>query len=138
MGSVDWNRQLVHRFYDELWNRPDVSIIPEILTPEVTFRGSLGAAMTGHEQLADYVSTVTAALGDYRCDLGTVLVDGDQAAARLTFSGVHRRTFLGAAPTGLRVAWAGAAFFAFTGGLVSDLWVLGDLHGLHQQLENPR
>jgi hypothetical protein len=30
--------------------------------------------------------------------------------------------------------WAGAAFFTFERGLVSDLWVLGDLRALYQQL----
>lgn len=135
---MDRNRHLVRRFYDELWNGPNLSIIPEVLAPGVTFRGSLGAEMTGHEQFADYVRGVTGALGDYRCDLETLLVDRDQAAARLLFSGTHRGTFLGVAPSGRRVAWAGTAFFTFSDGLVSDLWVLGDLHSLHQQLETSR
>jgi hypothetical protein len=33
-----------------------------------------------------------------------------------------------------RVAWAGAAVFTFDGDKIVDLWVLGDLHGLLQQL----
>lgn len=103
----------------------------------MTFRGSLGSVRTGREQFADYVRTVTGALGDYRCAIESLLVDGDRAAVRLTFSGVHRGTFLGTAPTGRRVAWAGAAFFAFADGLVADLWVLGDLHDLYRQLGPP-
>jgi predicted ester cyclase len=55
----------------------------------------------------------------------------------MMFSGVHRDTFLGVPATGRRVAWAGAAFFTFDDGLISDLWVLGDLYGLHEQLRRP-
>jgi predicted ester cyclase len=131
---MDHNRQLVHRFYEELWNRPDESIIPDIMTPGVTFRGSLGSVKTGHNEFADYVRRVTGALESYHCDLQTLLVEGDQAAARLMFSGVHSATFLGVAPTGRLLAWAGAAFFTFADGLVSDLWVLGDLQALNDQL----
>lgn len=135
---MDSNRRLVRRFYEELWNRPDLTVIPEVLAPDVTFRGSLGVVRTGHGQFADYVRSVTGALGAYQCDLEALVVERDQAAARLTFSGIHRGTFLGYRPSGRRVAWAGAAFFTFADGLVHDLWVLGDLDSLHQQMKQPR
>jgi steroid delta-isomerase-like uncharacterized protein len=131
MDTID--RQ-VRRFYDEIWNRPDLSVVPEILAPDVTFRGSLGPTKVGHAEFADYVRYVTDALADYRCDIEALITDGERAAARMMFSGVHRATFLGVPPTGRRVSWAGAAFFTFTDGLVSDLWVLGDLSELHKQL----
>lgn len=44
---------------------------------------------------------------------------------------MHRAPFLGVEPTDRRVSWAGAAFFTFDDGLVTELWVLGELHGLH-------
>jgi steroid delta-isomerase-like uncharacterized protein len=124
----------VRRFYDDIWNRQDVSVVPEVLAPDVHFRGSLGPTMVGHAAFVDYVRSVTDALADYRCDIETLITQDDRAAARMMFSGVHRATFLDVPATGRRVSWAGAAFFQFTGGLVSDLWVLGDLHGLHTQL----
>lgn len=135
MDTLDRNRAMVRRFYDEIWNRPDLSAVPEILAPDVTFRGSLGARKVGHAEFADYVRDVTGALADYRCDIEDLVVEGDKAVARMTFSGVHRAPFLGVPATGRRVAWAGAAFFTFAGGQIGDLWVLGDLHGLRQQLE---
>jgi steroid delta-isomerase-like uncharacterized protein len=131
---VDTPARQVRRFYDEIWNRPDVSVVPEVLAPDFTFRGSLGSTRVGHAEFIDYVRYVTDALADYRCDIETLVTEEDRAAARMTFSGVHRATFLGVRATGRRVSWAGAAFFTFTGELVSDLWVLGDLHGLHAQL----
>jgi steroid delta-isomerase-like uncharacterized protein len=124
----------VRRFYDSIWNRLELAAVPEVLAPAVTFRGSLGAVRTGHAEFIDYVRSVTDALGEYRCDIETLVVQGDQAAARMMFSGVHRATFQGFPATGRRVSWAGAAFFTFTDGLVGDLWVLGDLQGLHARL----
>jgi predicted ester cyclase len=127
---------LARRFYDEIWNLPDLSVIPEVLGPDLTFRGSLGPELRGHDAFADYVRSVTAALGSYRCDIVDLVTDGETAAAaRMTFSGIHRGEFLGHPPTGRRVSWAGAAFFHADGGLVRDLWVLGDLQGLSTQLD---
>jgi steroid delta-isomerase-like uncharacterized protein len=137
MDTPDRHKRQVRRFYDEIWNRPDTSVIPEILTPSVTFRGSLGLVTNGHAEFANYVRSVTNALADYRCDVENLIAEGDQAVARMMFSGIHRAAFLGVPATGRRVAWAGAAFFTFQGGLVNDLWVLGDLHNLHQQLNQP-
>jgi steroid delta-isomerase-like uncharacterized protein len=137
MDTLDYHKQQVTRFYHEVWNRSDLSAVPEILAPDVSFRGSLGAVKTGHAQFGEYVRDVTRALCDYRCDIESLVAEADQVVARMMFSGVHGGTFLGVPASGRRVAWAGAAFFTFRDGLVSDLWVLGDLYGLHEQLRRP-
>ncbi|MBS0394442.1 MAG: ester cyclase, partial [Proteobacteria bacterium] len=50
------------------------------------------------------------------------------------FSGKHVGPFRGYAPTGKSVEWLGAALFQCHGPRISELWVLGDLHSLDQQL----
>lgn len=124
----------VERFYCDLWNRQDKAAIPEILQEDVTFRGSLGQAKTGHAGFADYVDGVHAALGEYSCTIHDLVVEAPKAFARMSFSGIHRNAFLGFPPTGKRVSWTGCALFTFGGDRISDVWVLGDLEGLKQQL----
>lgn len=126
----------VRRFYDELWNKRDLDVAEEILDAAVTFRGSLGSVVVGPKAVCDYVTTVTTALSGYRCDLEVLVAEGNSAAARLTFSGTQVGEFLGRAPTGKSVRWAGAAFFRTNGAALVDIWVLGDLVGLYAQLEN--
>ena len=53
----------------------------------------------------------------------------------MLFGGRHTGAFLGRAPTGRDIKWAGAAFFTFEHQLVRDLWVLGDLVELNTQLD---
>ncbi len=107
MDRSDRHRRQVRRFYDEIWNRADLTAIPDLLAADVTFRGSLGPVLTGPAEFADYVREVTAALGDYRCEIVTLVAEGDRVAARMTFSGVHRGPLLGMPATGRRVSWAG-------------------------------
>ena len=127
-------RKLIRIFYDEIWNKHDSSVIPKILDEKFSFRGSLGQVKKGHEGFAQYVDLVHAALGEYRCDIQEIIVEEDKAFARMWFSGIHRSEFFGYAPTLKRVQWAGAAVFTFAGDKVTDLWVLGDVYGLLQQL----
>lgn len=128
-------RRLVERFYDELWNQVDFGCAPEILHRDVDFRGSVGLHARGREAVCEYVSMVTTSLSDYRCDIQSLIVDQEQAAARVRFSGVHVGPFLGYRPSGRRVAWQGAAFFTARDGLLATIWVLGDLDTLRGQLD---
>jgi steroid delta-isomerase-like uncharacterized protein len=128
-------RRLVTRFYDEVWNRPDPSVIPRLFHEDCVFRGSLGTERHGHEGLADYVREVTGALADYRCDIEVMVAEGENVFARMRFSGRHTGSFLGFAPTGAEVAWKGAALFETEDGRIRSLWVLGDLAGLTALLE---
>ena len=114
------NRDLVGRFYAELWDRWDKAVAWEILAGDFLFRGSLGAERTGIEGFLDYVDQVRGALGGYRSDMGE-MVD-------------HQAELFGVPPTGRRISWNGAAFFGFRNGRISSLWVLGDVDAVKNQL----
>jgi predicted ester cyclase len=126
--------QAVRSFYDRVWNRLDKAAIPELMHPDITFRGSLGPSMKGHAAFADYVDMVTSALADYRCTVLDLVCEAERAFARMLFEGIHRGPFMDFAPTGRRVEWAGAALFTLKEGRIADLWVLGDVYGLREQL----
>ena len=128
------SRQAVEDFYNRIWNCLDRTAIAELLHPEVTFRGSLGEAMTGHAAFAAYLDRVTGALADYRCTILDLVSEGDRAFARMRFEGIHSALFMGFAPTGKPVEWSAAALFTLKAGKIADLWVLGDVDGLKSRL----
>ncbi len=133
--SAPTPRMLVERFYAEIWNRGDEAVARAILAPDFRFRGSLGVTADDVDGFLAYVRKVRAALGDYRCIIEDMIVEGDnRTAARMTFTGVHRGELLGVAATGRTVSWAGAAFFTCRDGRIAELWVLGDLDSLRRQL----
>lgn len=127
-------RTLVESFYEDLWNRQDRSRLPNILAPNFRFRGSLGIEKSGPEEFWEYVEFIVAPLGEYRCDIDDIVVDGDRAFAKMWFSGVHRGEMLGIPASGRRIGWAGAALFRAEEGVLTELWVLGDLVGLERSL----
>jgi len=128
------NVAIIERFYNEMWNRFDVSLLPELLTEDARFRGSLGQHKVGHAQLAEYVEFVRRAFPDFTNQIDEIVSEGERSFARLTYRGTHAGELFGIAPTNRRIEYVGAALFRFRGRRIAEVWVLGDLHGLMQQL----
>jgi steroid delta-isomerase-like uncharacterized protein len=125
----------VRRFYDELWNRWRFELAAELIAPELEFRGSLGDTVRGRDGFIAYARHVRAAFPDFRNEVEELVVDRDRVAARLRYSGTHEGLIFGAKPSGERISYAGAAFFAFDAeGRIARAWVLGDLVTLLGQL----
>lgn len=104
--------------------------------PTRTLRGSVGVGATGHHEVCDYVRMVTTALSGYRCEVESLIAEGNHAVAKVSFSGLHVGEFLGYPPTGRHVEWIGAAFFTGDENKLRDIWVLGDLDSLRSQLSS--
>ncbi|MBF6559209.1 MAG: ester cyclase [Candidatus Binataceae bacterium] len=131
------NGLLIHRFYHEMWNRFDKSILPELLTEDVRFRGSLGQNKTGYGELSDYVEFIQQVFPDFSNEIEEIISEGDKAFARLTYRGTHSADLFGIAPTGRTIQYAGAAVFRFRGDRIAEIWVLGDIWNLVSQLKDP-
>jgi len=131
-------KSLVERFYHEVWNRADESVARDILHPDFRFRASLGPERRGPDGFIDYMRSIHAALADYTCHVDDLITMKHRAAARMTFKGVHRARFFGVEPTGRTITWAGGAFFTTDGARITELWVLGDIDGIKQQLGAPQ
>ena len=125
---------LVKQFYLQLWNQRDYEIANQILQEQVNFRGSLGPAMVGRDRVCEYVKSVTDALQNYTCEIQEIVADGEKAAAKVLFRGIHVGEFMGFEPTGKEVSWLGAAFFESENGLLTTIWVLGDIQSLTSNL----
>ena len=125
----------VTAFYERIWNAGDLDAVSELVIEDFSFRGSLGTELQGREAFKEYVRSVRAALANYRCEILTCVAEGDQAFARMRFSGIHTASFRGYPPTGKQIHWMGAALFRFDGRSIAELWVLGDLSGLDAALK---
>ena len=126
--------RLVQRFYHEVWNEADETVAREILHADLRFKASLGPVRTGPEGFIDYMRSIHAALANYRCVIDDLIETDNRAAARMRFRGTHRGPFFGMPATGNDIEWIGAAFFTTDGCQITDIWVLGDVDAVKQQL----
>ncbi|HET9875514.1 MAG TPA: ester cyclase [Mycobacterium sp.] len=128
---------LVRRFYQRLWNDWDDAAVDDTLAANLTFRGSLGKWTSGRDEWRAYRDQIRCGAPDFRTEIIDLIVEGHRAAAHLHFSGTHLGPLLGIPATGRAFSYQGAAFFTVTDGLITDVWVLGDLDNLRRQLTLP-
>jgi len=128
------HKEIVRNFYDAIWNNADKTVIPDLLTEDFLFKGSLGLMQRGHNGFANFMDQVRAALGEYRCDIIDMAAENDKVFARMLYSGIHRGDLFGYAATHAKIKWDGVAIFTFSDGKISELWVLWDVNDVMKQL----
>jgi predicted ester cyclase len=85
----DRNRSLIHRFYYEMWNHFDKTIIADLLTDDLRFRGSLGEFKSGRDEFGEYVDFIQRTFPDFSGVVEETISEGDKAFAKLTWQGTH-------------------------------------------------
>ncbi|MEJ1976897.1 MAG: hypothetical protein WDN49_13100 [Acetobacteraceae bacterium] len=128
------SRRLVERFYHEAWNKADEAIARAILHADFRFRASLGPG-------ADRAGRIHRLHALDPCRLGGLhLHHRGPGGSRSAGGGPHAlsghpsRPVFGVPATGREIAWAGASFFMTDGCQITELWVLGDVDAVKQQL----
>lgn len=129
------NLRLIERFYNDMWNKFDKSVFPEILHENIIFRGSLSQVKHGFDEFREYVDFIQATFPDFHNRVVETITQGNKTFARLAYTGTHRGELFGIPPTGKRVEYAGTAVFTISQGKIAEVWVLGDIYGLLEQLK---
>ena len=131
---LERNKNLVRRFFDEMWNPWNFAKADELLAPEIVFRGTLGNELKGRDAFRGYMRKVQAAFPDFHNAIEEISAEEDRVIARTRYHGTHRGEIFGVAPTGKTIAYSGAAFFRIEDGKIAHGWVLGDIVSLLRQL----
>jgi predicted ester cyclase len=126
---------LVRRFYEELWNRWDDSLVDEVLAADFEFRGSLGDLTRGRNEWRSYRDKVRGAIPDFHNEIVELVACSERAAAHLVYTGHHHGVLFGHHGHGAPIRYEGAAFFRCARGQLVAAWVLGDTDALRRQLD---
>jgi steroid delta-isomerase-like uncharacterized protein len=127
-------KELIDRYYNQLWNRWDDSAIDELIEPAFVFRGSLGTTVHGLAEFRMYVARVRAAFPDFHNQIEELVGEDTRVAARLTYTGSHRGDIWGFPATNEKIQYGGMAIFECSAEKILRGYVLGDVEGLKEQL----
>ena len=134
--DAEANKQLVRRFYEEVWARGNVGFASEVFAEDYVrhdlrpTQAAPGAA--GQARIAEQFRQ---AFPDLRWTVDLMLAEGDLVAARWTASGTNDGSWGGQPATGKRAEFSGVNIFRFgEHGKVVEIWNHRDDLGLMQQL----
>lgn len=132
--SLDENKALFQRWFEDVVNANDYSVVDELLAPD--YRAHFPGApepidRDGHKGM---VEMFAAAFPDWQESIQDVIAEGDRVVLRVTAGGTHEGEFQGMAPTGKTVAITGMGIVRIEDGRIAESWWEFDALGLMQQL----
>ena len=128
------NKEVVRRFFEEVWNKNNLDLADELLVTDYTDHNAPPGSTGGIEGYKQSVAMFRSAFPDLTFTLDDIRGEGDLVAIRLTGRGTHKGTFIGIPPTDKQVSFGGMTFIRLQGGRIVERWGLSDMGGLIQQL----
>lgn len=127
-------RGVLGSMLEEGWNAGRLEDFDATMAASIRFHYGGQTQTLTREDAVQLVVAWRNAFPDLRMDLEELLVEGELAAARVTFTGTHLGPFAGAPPTGRKVSMPIMMFCRFADGKMVELWENDDQLGLRRQL----
>jgi len=132
--SVEHNKALVRRLYEEALNKGNLSVVDEIIAPNYIRHGLAPGAPPGPQSTKQVFNTMRTAFPDIHITVEPMVGEGDMVAAQLTHRGTHKGEFRDIAPTGKQVTVATIGIYRFASNKLTEAWIQMDELGMMQQL----
>ena len=137
--TIEENKAVVSRFYEELWNGRRLEVADEIFAPGcVTHQLRSGAPVASAPrppaEVKRHVAEWLAAFPDLRFEVEQVVAEGDLVMTRSLMRGTHAGPWTGVAPTNREATIRMTVVQRLDAGLIVEDWVLVESLGFYQQL----
>jgi predicted ester cyclase len=136
--SLDENKALARRLYEEVFGRGNLDAADAILTVDCVSHGPGVPATTGTESIKRQAMLLRTAIPDLRVTLDDQVAEGDRVTSRWKGSGTHSGPLMMPAgtipPTGRSITFDEIRIDRCAGGRIVESWFIPDRLGLWQQL----
>jgi predicted ester cyclase len=118
----DANKQLVQRWFDEVWNQGNPASIDELFLPDGKAHGfpEPSAILTGPSEFKQAHALFKEAFSNINVELNDILSEADRAAVRWTATVTHTGQALGFDPTGKTATFSGTSFLLVKDGKIAE------------------
>jgi steroid delta-isomerase-like uncharacterized protein len=133
----DPNQTLVHRWFEEVWNKGRAEAIDEMFACEGIAHGladQSGNEMCGPEGFRPFFESFRNAFPDLEVTVEDTVVEGDKIAARCTVRGTHTGQGLGVDATNRPVTFTGMTIIRVKDGKIVEAWNNFDFMAMFQQM----
>ena len=132
--SIEENKAVVRRFFEELLSTDNFAIADEILSAGFRFYFAGSPEPLDLEHYKEFLRARRAAFPDRRFLVEDMIAEGDKVSARFTMHGTHKGELRGIAPTGTEVRMTGIDMIRLADGKMVEDRVEVDQLGMMQQL----
>lgn len=135
--SVEENKTVAQRFYDELITQNKLDLVDEIIAADFVEHEAFPGVSEGREGVRQFFTMMHGAFEGFRFDVEDIIAEGDKVAARITMKGTHSGEFMDIAGTGAEIEVHTIDILRFQNGKVTEHWGVTDGLTLMDQLGAP-
>jgi steroid delta-isomerase-like uncharacterized protein len=130
-------KQVVERWFDEVWNKGNLDAIDELFAANgIAYGlGEHGINVVGPAAFKPFVQKIREAFPDLQITIDQTVVEGDWIAARFSACMTHTGDALGIAATGRCVSVTGMSMSRIENGQIVEGYNNWDIAGMMQQLQ---
>lgn len=128
------NKTIMRRFFEELFNRGDLSGADEIVGANYVNHNAAPGEMPGREGLKTFVTYLRASFPDIHFTIEDQIAAEDKVVTRWSVTGTHQGEFAGIPATGKSVHVTAINIHRLRDGQIHEAWLQWDALGMMQQL----
>ena len=131
------NKELLRRWFDEVWNSCRADAIEEMFDADGIAHGLADASwseLRGPADFRTYHSQLRTAFPNITVRIDEMVAEGDVVAARCSVSGKHDGDGLGIAATNAPVEFTGMTFVRIADGKIAEAWNNFDFMRMYKQV----
>ena len=132
--STEQNKAILRRFFEELFNRGDLSVADEIVAVDYLAHDPAPGETPGLQGLKEFVTSTRTAFPDVTFTIDDEIAEGDKVATRWTFRGTHQDEFAGIPASGNHVTFSALNIHRIVNGKLQEAWLKADTLDYLQQL----
>jgi steroid delta-isomerase-like uncharacterized protein len=133
--TLEANRHLIERYFDEVWNRGDVDVLDELLAPDyLNHSPGIPNPRPGPQDLKPIVVAMREGLPDLHYDILDMVAEPDRVAVFVRLTGTHTGSFFGIPPTGRKIDVRQMQIEWIREGRIAQHWRITDDLNLMRQL----
>jgi len=132
--SIEDNKALHRRFFEELFNQGNLENAYEIVTADYYNHNPSPGETPGAEGLKQFITTLRIAFPDIHFSVDDQIAEGDKVLSRWTATGTHQAEFAGIPATNRPIRVTALNIHRVVEGKIHEGWLNWDALGMMQQL----
>ncbi len=122
--SVEENKALIRRVFDEALNAGKLSLLDQLFASDFVDNAT-PEQLPGPQGVRNYFQAVRTGFRDMHVTIDDLLAEGDKVVVRTTWRGTHLGTYEGIAPTGRAINRTMIQIFRVAEGRIQEEWSEG-------------
>ena len=136
--SIEDNKRVVRTFFEEVWNRNDVSKLDEIMSSENKYYFGLNMDRAGPNEAQAIIEHWRRGFADFQYHVEGMVAEGDRVVSRVRFTGTHTGNFeiegRNLSATNAKIEGPEIFIMRVAAGKIVELWTAWDRLGVLRQL----